>query len=233
MNYSICTPWPKRYSPTGAEVPTAPFWLVLMGLGAVVVGFVIGLLMWPQWLSTPTPYVPETTFSVQEDRGHARPGPAATEPSAFDQLQAEREAAAHQISRLYQLHPDVAQRFVDLAYRSALKHEMDPLLLLAIAGQESRFHPYLVSSVGAVGIAQIHPPAHPEKLARLPNGEADLLNPEINFDIAATIYKEYENRLKTEPLALQQYNGNLKDRRQAYANRVLSIRHTISSALRS
>jgi soluble lytic murein transglycosylase-like protein len=50
-----------------------------------------------------------------------------------------------------------AGRFADLIAEAAVRHELDPWLLAAVAKVESNFDPYAVSHAGACGLLQLMP----------------------------------------------------------------------------
>ena len=104
-------------------------------------------------------------------------GPQAPEDFEVDSLAAfnlshvkyrETEAknrVASCISKRYKITSDAARKITQLAEQVASKHQLDPNLILAIIANESKFHPLLVSPVGALGLMQIMPNVHKRKLA--------------------------------------------------------------------
>ncbi len=92
--------------------------------------------------------------------------------------------------------------------------------MLAVVGVESRFNPYAASSVGAIGLTQVLPKWHPDKLD-INNAETILLQTDKNLNIGAQILSKYLAQHDGDVrLALQKYNGALSDRSKTYAGYV-------------
>ncbi len=117
----------------------------------------------------------------------------------------------------------------DAIYRTAVRHQIDSLLLAAVVEVESGFQPTVVSAAGAVGLTQLMP----ETAHWL--GSDDLINPEANLDGGARylhwLLEEYDGDLE---LALAGYNagpGNVErfggvppfDETRTYVDRVLGV----------
>jgi soluble lytic murein transglycosylase-like protein len=77
--------------------------------------------------------------------------------------------------------------------------------MLALISVESRFDVFAKSSAGALGLAQIIPYWHQDKLRGL-----DVYDPKTNIDVGAKILSQYKqisnNNLNN---ALKRYNGSL------------------------
>lgn len=135
-----------------------------------------------------------------------------------------QKALADRISQRYQIAPQAALLLVQQSDRAARAHQIDPVLLMAVVAVESRFNPYVVSRVGAIGLTQTLPSAHPIKIQTMRDQGGSLINPKDNLHMGATILAEYlkmshGNRVQ----ALQRYNGALKDREARYAHKVLRV----------
>lgn len=123
-------------------------------------------------------------------------------------------------------------KIVDYAHISGEQHSIDPVLLLAIAAVESSFNPKAVSSAGAQGLIQALPRAHPEKFARLRASGKSPFDPDASMDMGGQIYAEYRAKFKGDQiLALQQYNGSLKDKSRRYSNKVMAMHRQLNAGL--
>ncbi len=147
-----------------------------------------------------------------------RPGPDVV-PRA-DQL-------AGVVARRYRVAQGAAAEVVEAAFREGTRHGLDPLLILAVIAVESRFNPIAESEQGAVGLMQVVPRFHMDKIAAL--GAPSILLPEANIAVGARILKDAIRRAGNEPAGLQLYNGAVDDESQAYANRVLQERRRIEA----
>jgi soluble lytic murein transglycosylase-like protein len=140
------------------------------------------------------------------------------------------EQLARIVARRYRVSSAATREFVDVALREARRHELDPLLILALIAIESRFNPVAQSHYGAMGLMQVIPRFHREKLdgAR----DAVLLDPRTNIQLGTRVLKEYIRRGGTEVAGLQLYNGAAADPTNAYANRVIGERERLRQAIR-
>ncbi|MGF1508210.1 MAG: transglycosylase SLT domain-containing protein [Myxococcota bacterium] len=94
---------------------------------------------------------------------------------------------------------------------AARAEDLDPYLLWALAREESRFDPDVVSWAGAIGLSQLMPPTargayrsvHGQGLASLER----LTDPALNLRLGARVLAEGLNRFGSAPLALSAYNG--------------------------
>jgi len=158
---------------------------------------------------------------------------AAAEPDLSAQEREER-AVADYIAKRYRVAEAASSAFVSSAYRSGVEHSLDPLLILAVMAIESRYNPVAESSMGALGLMQIIPKWHQEKLLEH-GGEYALLDPEVNIQIGARILREYMGRAGEMETALQMYNGALDEPTARYAAKVLAekarLRQFLAAAL--
>jgi soluble lytic murein transglycosylase-like protein len=136
-------------------------------------------------------------------------------------ISAEQLAVAEFIGRRYRVADSASEAFVAAAYRAGREFSVDPLLILAVMAIESRYNPVAESSMGAMGLMQIIPRFHPEKLADH-GSEAALLEPEINIRVGTWVLHEYMRRLGDVEAALLKYAGALDDPASQYADKVLA-----------
>ncbi len=135
----------------------------------------------------------------------------------------EQRVVAEFIARRYRVADEVIARFVATAYRAGKESAVDPLLILAVIGVESRFNPVAESVLGAKGLMQVMAKFHMEKVVL--HGDQDvLLEPEANIRIGAQILREYLRRFGETETALQMYAGALDDANSKYAGKVLAER---------
>jgi soluble lytic murein transglycosylase-like protein len=147
---------------------------------------------------------------------------------AFDRRQAALEARrtllAQRITSEYQVAPQAAVFLVRESEKAADSHHVDPVLLMAIVGVESRFNPYIMSSSGAIGLTQTMPSAHPGKVSEIRAQGASLVEPEANLHVGASILAEYLALSHGDATkALQRYNGAAGDAQAKYAKKVLRV----------
>jgi soluble lytic murein transglycosylase len=92
----------------------------------------------------------------------------------------------------------------------AREHRLDPALMAAVIYQESKFHPTVESSSGAIGLMQLTP-ATARGIAIRTGGSAfrtsDLYNPEINIRYGAWYLDNLFAKYHDERLVLAAYNA--------------------------
>lgn len=125
------------------------------------------------------------------------------------------------IHRTYRLPRQVTIDIVTEVALNAREYDLQPELLLAIIAVESTFRDDAVSPVGALGLMQVLPSAHPEKIDEIGGVEA-LFDPRKNIATGTLILQEYLNLSRGNlRRALLRYNGSLGIPGSPYANRVL------------
>lgn len=139
------------------------------------------------------------------------------------------ELLAGFVARHYRVARESARDMVHAAFREGRQNGVDPLLILAVIAVESRFNPIAESEQGAVGLMQIVPRFHMDKVnaAEAPS----FLPPRANIAIGTRILKDSIRRGGGETAGLQLYNGSFDDETRAYANRVLTERRRLEDAL--
>jgi len=139
-------------------------------------------------------------------------------------------ALAGIIARKYRVSEEATRGLVAAAYHEGVRNGVDPLLLIAVIAIESRFNPIAQSDGGAVGLMQVIPRYHTDKLDAA--GRNAVLDPHMNIQLGAKILKEYIARGGNEIAGLQLYNGSSADATNAYANRVLGEKHWLQDAIK-
>lgn len=157
--------------------------------------------------------------------------PARTVPASLDlrPLAPSAETIAGIVAKRYRIALASAREVVETAFREGRRNGVDPLLILAVIAVESRFNPIAESEQGAVGLMQVMPRFHADKLAEV--GAASALPPHTNIAVGARILREAIRRGGGEAAGLQLYNGAADDETRAYANRVQAERKRLSDSL--
>lgn len=143
-----------------------------------------------------------------------------------------REEMARRIADRYRVSKPVAKKIVDAAHDSGERYHVDPLLLLAITAVESSFVAEARSPAGAIGLTQVLPRAHPEKLARVRAAGKSPTDAATSLDLGAEVFREYSTRHRGDRIkALQQYNGSLRDSSRRYSGKVMAVHRSLSQGL--
>jgi soluble lytic murein transglycosylase-like protein len=141
-------------------------------------------------------------------------------------LDAEQQALVDHLSAKYKKPEGLVKRIVSSAYTEAVKVGMSPLLILAIAMKESSLDPAARSGYGAVGLMQVVPRFHMEKMSANADPEVLLKRPEDNIRVGTTILAEYhvqQGGSLTSTLA--KYSGKAR----GYAERVFKFRKELET----
>lgn len=155
-------------------------------------------------------------------------GTASAAPArAVEKLTAGAEPLVGVVARRYRVARDSAREMVRAAFREGRRNEIDPLLILAVIAVESRFNPIAESEQGAMGLMQVVPRFHLDKVDAV---EA-MLQPPTNIAVGARILRDAIRRGGGETAGLQLYNGSPDDETRAYANRVLTERRRLEEAM--
>lgn len=176
--------------------------------------------------SAPPSFASAMMAAQRGDAGNvtARPPPVASGPPA------NVDALIAALARKYRVSQDATRELVDAAYREGGRNGVDPLLIIAVIGVESRFNPIAQSDGGAMGLMQVIPHYHADKFDAA-SGES-VLDPRTNIQIGAAVLREYIHRGGTETAGLQLYNGAVDDDSNAYANRVLLEKQRLMAVVR-
>ena len=146
---------------------------------------------------------------------------------AVEKLTAGVEPLVGVVARRYRVARDSAREMVRAAFREGRRNEIDPLLILAVIAVESRFNPIAESEQGAMGLMQVVPRFHLDKV----DAVDAMLQPHTNIAVGARILRDAIRRGGGETAGLQLYNGSPDDGTQAYANRVLTERRRLEEAM--
>jgi len=196
------------------------------------------LLMLAGILTVAMMAAPVAVHPVQEAAALSFAAPAVSPPKAetltnariaTPQIVSRADLLAGIVARRYRVAQNAAVEVVSAAFREGQRHGLDPTLILAVIAVESRFNPIAESEQGAVGLMQIIPRFHMDKIAAV--GVPSILLPEANIAIGAVILKDAIRRGGSDAAGLQLYNGAFDDETRAYANRVFTERRRLEEAL--
>jgi len=157
----------------------------------------------------------------------AAPSPDRVPTDVATRREREVEAVSAVVAKRYRVARNATRELVALAYQAGARSGVDPLLIIAVIAVESRFNPIAQSDGGAMGLMQVIPHYHADKL-----GAGSVLDPETNIQLGARVLKEYLRRGGTEVAGLQLYNGSSGDPDNGYAQRVLAEKQRLREALR-
>jgi soluble lytic murein transglycosylase-like protein len=121
-----------------------------------------------------------------------------------------------------------AESIAESAVKWGKNFDIEPELLIAIARVESTFNPYAISFAGAMGIMQIIPKWHIEKIKTAKDvvGTPEIFNLDTSMFLGAWVLRDCMDKHKVANLALRCYNGSNNDK---YANKVMSVKKEIYS----
>lgn len=101
-----------------------------------------------------------------------------------------------------------AQNYVSLAVRWAAKRDLDPMLVLSIMRHESGFNPNARSPYGAMGLMQVVPRWHRDKLQG-----RNLYHPEVAIEVGTKVLQDCFTKFNGHTFkALRCYLGGNPDR---------------------
>lgn len=128
------------------------------------------------------------------------------------------------IQERYNVKKITAENIVAAVFRHSNDHQIEPALVLGIIDRESGFQMDAASPVGAVGLMQVWPKWHQDKIKEAEGSNSKLWEIDFNIQIGTKILREYldqSNGRLTEALA--RYNGSL-GKNNGYPSRVLKSR---------
>ncbi len=127
------------------------------------------------------------------------------------------------IQKTFRIPSKKAAAIVTVAVDTGNQHHLDPELILAIIAVESTFRERAVSRVGARGLMQVLPRAHPKKVKRI-GGVRALFDPKKNISTGSKILVQYLARSNGNlTRALLRYNGSLLNPRSRYPRKVMGM----------
>jgi len=135
------------------------------------------------------------------------------------------------VSRRYRVAPEALVPIFEAAQAVGRERRLDPLLIIAIIGIESRFNPFAESASGAKGLMQVIPGYH---LDKIPQGAGlqPFLDPVTNIQVGVHVLEEAIRWRGSLIAGLQHYGGSPEDAETEYANRVLAEKERLEQAAR-
>jgi soluble lytic murein transglycosylase-like protein len=130
----------------------------------------------------------------------------------------------------FKVKASLADTITRSACGAGTRFKLSPALLLAIMAVESSYDPSAFNGTD-VGLMQVNPRAHPEKVAKVGGDEA-LYDVDNNIFVGAWALREIRNRSKSMPEALLRYAG-AKKTESTYAKRVETHRLALEHASQS
>lgn len=140
-------------------------------------------------------------------------------------------AVLDQVAQRYRVSSEALLPAFEAAQAAGREWRVDPLLIIAVISIESRFNPISQSSMGAVGLMQIIPRYHQDKLPKDADNRA-FLDPVINVNMGTRILQEFIQRQGGLMEGLQYYAGAIDDAEQTYANKVIAEKIRLEQAPR-
>lgn len=162
-----------------------------------------------------------------EDMLAAGPSHASVRAASADN---EQRVLTEFLSKRFRVAEGAVGNFVAAAFRAAGEQRVDPLLVLAVMAVESRFNPVAESSMGALGLMQVIPKYHQDRIAEH-GGDAALLDPVRNIQIGTQILREYLRKGGDLESGLQLYGGVADEPSSPYPGKVLSERSRLEQLL--
>jgi len=135
------------------------------------------------------------------------------------------------VSRRYRVAPEALVPVFEAAERVGRERRVDPLLIIAIIGIESRFNPFAESPVGAKGLMQVIPGYHLDKVPA-GAGETPFLDPVTNIQVGVHVLEEAIRWRGSLTAGLQHYGGAPDDPETGYANKVMAEKERLEQAAR-
>lgn len=156
------------------------------------------------------------------------PAPTVTHGES-EKVTDEQRTLIRYLADKYDRSEQLVRKIVLTAYSQADELGLSPLLILAVIEKESSLRPQVVNSYGAVGLMQVVPRWHPEKLESTDH-VAELQEPETNIRVGAKILKQYLQAKNGDlQAALKKYSGNAQD----YAEKVSHFRQELKDVISS
>lgn len=127
------------------------------------------------------------------------------------------------ISKEHKVPLPYVKEIINTLYSESEKAQIDPILFLSLIEVESSFDQFAKSNVGAVGLSQVMPIHHQEKVSRIQKENLDLWSIKGNIKVGVQVLKEYVSLSKGNmEEALQRYNGSLNDSSRTYSRKVFT-----------
>ena len=117
-----------------------------------------------------------------------------------------------------QLDPTIAKEINTAIIKYSREYRLPPTFILHLMKRESNFDTLARSKVGAVGLMQVMPKAHKDKMKKIGITNGDLYHIDNNVRLGCWILREYFNQTGSIEKALKKYVGG---NHATYANDIL------------
>lgn len=124
-------------------------------------------------------------------------------------------------------HINVPEYIIEISEEIGDKYNISPELLQALAWRESRFDPKVISSANCVGLVQISPQWHQDRMKRL--GVTDLTDPYQNMLTGADYLHELSETVEVEE-ALTTYNQGYCTVVNKYSKEIVALAEILERA---
>lgn len=124
-------------------------------------------------------------------------------------------------------HINVPEYIIEMSEEIGNRYHISPELLQALAWRESRFNPKVVSSANCVGLVQISPRWHKDRMKRL--GVTDLTDPYQNMLTGADYLHELSETMEVEE-ALTTYNQGYCTVVNKYSKEIVALAEILERA---
>lgn len=155
---------------------------------------------------------------------------AKAEQAARKGLSDEMARVRDWVAERYRVAAEVIEPAFVEAELSAREAALDPLLIVAMMAVESSFNPKAKSHAGALGLMQVIPRWHMDKIGP-DNDHTVLFDPRVNVQVGTLVLLEGMQRYGSLEAALQYYNGARNDPEKRYTKRVMSVKRQLQTVL--
>lgn len=153
---------------------------------------------------------------------------ATAQAESSDILSPHMLGALDYVTQRYRVSPDALIPVFETAQLIGQERQIDPLLIVAIIGIESRFNPFAESTMGAQGLMQVIPRFHKDKLPKN-KGAKPLLDPVTNIRVGVRVLEDAIRRSGSLVAGLQSYAGS-SDPHGKYSSKVLAEKARLEEA---
>ncbi|MFU8815737.1 MAG: transglycosylase SLT domain-containing protein [Pseudomonadales bacterium] len=131
--------------------------------------------------------------------------------------QSQVEALGYKVSQAFGVHPSTANEFANWILEASERQQLEPELLASLVHTESTFRKEALSSVGAVGPAQVRPVYWASFC-----GSENLLDPAENIYCGAQVLSHLRDLCGDDRCALHAYNVGINSQREQAGRRYLA-----------
>ena len=194
--------------------------------GVTAIALTVSLAQAPAPVSA-GPWSSAAVFAgVKFEKSEAKPD--AAPPTEQAQQSAKKLSLAEHIALTFNQPLSFVTKVVDTAYHEANRRGLNPLLVLAVVAQESRFDPFALSGAGAKGLMQVLPRYHSDKISDI-GGQKALFTAEANLKVGTAILGDCVSQSNSLEEALRRYSGNSRNYSQKVKGYWSQLESVVSS----